>query len=70
MWSKSDKIYLNNRRNLIILLQLDQEFRFKDTKRVDEVLDVGDISIFCYLSPINDSIYPVLGGLDFRGDKA
>ena len=46
---------------MIPVLEPSKKVRLKDTKRVDEVLDVSDISIFCYLVPIDDSIYSVLG---------
>ena len=65
---KYSQKYRNHGRNSIPVLEPDKEIRLKDTKRVDKVLDVSDISIFCYLVPLNDSIYSVLGCSDFRGD--
>lgn len=70
MWKKDQQKYRNNGRNPIPILEPDKKIRLKDTKRVDEVLDVSDISIFCYLVPIDDSIYSVLRCGDFRGDGA
>ncbi len=66
---KGPQKYRNNDRNSIPVLEPDKKIRLKDTKRVDKVLDVSNISIFCYLVPFDDSIYSVLGCGDFRGDE-